>query len=332
MSDLQPPPGGETQLAEPDPISSAGLARGLVAGIATAVGFGLGGFLLVNGTTDAMGATLFLLLPFATGCATALVVRGKTIVTASLVIGLIFCSAILLTTGKEGWVCVLMSAPLIAIGMTLGALFGAFIRRRVSDKSSRPRLVNLLLLLVLPLFLMGANKIEEPSRRTPRAESFTDVLVLNATPDQAWNAIKSMDRVNAHKGFLMTIGLPVPVSCSVDKEAVGGTRTCYFESGYIRERITEWDPPRSMKLEIVAWDVPGRPWLEFKDASYEFHQENGQTIMTRTTTIVSHLLPAWYWRRLEKIGVETEHEYLFEAVRRKVDGDQPRPGSVEPDK
>ena len=116
----------------------------------------------------------------------------------------------------------------------------------------------------------------------------------------------------------MRIGLPVPVSCKVDKEEVGGKRTCYFESGYIEERITEWNPPLSIKMEITASDVPGRPWLTFKDASYELSENNGKTTITRRTTIVSRLSPAWYWRRLEKIGVETEHEYLFEEVRNSV--------------
>jgi len=215
-----------------------------------------------------------------------------------------------------------MSAPLIAVGLTIGALFGYLIRRYVIDKSRVPRAMSLLLISVLPIFLMGANSMEEPSRRIPRAETFTSVLVLNAPPEKVWNAIKTMDRVNGHKGFLMRIGLPVPVSCSIDKEAVGGLRTCYFESGYIQERITEWNPPRSMKLEITSWDVPGRPWLDFKDAGYEFVEENGQTTMTRTTTIISRLQPVWYWRRFERIGVETEHQYLFESVKKKVEGDK----------
>jgi hypothetical protein len=219
-------------------------------------------------------------------------------------------------------VCVLMSAPIIGGGLTLGALLGYLVRRYVIDKSSIPRVLSLLLISVLPIFLMGANSIEEPSRRVPRAEIFTSVLALNAPPEEVWNAIKTMDRVNGHKGFLMRIGLPVPVSCSIDKEGVGGKRTCYFESGYIEERITEWNPPRSMKLEITSWDVPGRPWLDFKDASYEFHEENGQTVMTRTTTIVSRLLPVWYWRQFEEIGVKTEHEYLFESVKKRVEGEK----------
>jgi hypothetical protein len=297
---------------------SVHLLWGLIAGIATAVAFGLGGFALVHDNTNSMGSVLFLLLPFATGFATGLIARRWNLVIASLIIGATICSTILLITKMEGWVCVLMSAPLIAVGLAVGGLLGIVFRIYVIDKSDRPRTLGLFMLLVLPLFLMGANSIEEPSRRTPRAETFTSVLVVDATPEKVWNNLKTMDRVNGHKGFLMKIGLPVPVSCSIDKEEVGGKRTCYFEHGFIEERITEWDPPHVMKLEITAWDVPGRPWLDFRDAGYELHAENGQTILTRTTTIVSRLMPAWYWRRFERIGVETEHAYLFDAVRDRV--------------
>ena len=319
---MEPPPPPAIETRETIPESTSNLVSGLIAGIGTAFGFGMGGFFLVNDRTGSMGSVLFLLLPFATGFATALVARGRNIVVASLSIALILCTAILVATGMEGWVCVLMSAPLIAVGLAIGAMFGYLIRGYVIDKSSVPRVMSVLLISVLPVFLMGANSLEEPSRRIPRAETFTSVLVLNAPPEKVWNAIKTMDRVNGHKGFLMKIGLPVPVSCSIDKEAVGGLRTCYFESGYIQERITEWNPPRSMKLEITSWDVPGRPWLDFKDAGYEFHEANGQTTMTRTTTIISRLLPVWYWRRFERLGVETEHQYLFESVKKKVDGDK----------
>jgi uncharacterized protein YndB with AHSA1/START domain len=305
-----------------DPESTSNLISGLVAGIGTALAFGMGGFALIHDRTGSMGNVLFLLLPVATGFATALIARGKNITVASLSVGLLLCTAILVATGMEGWVCVLMSAPLIAVGMAIGAVSGYLVRRYVIDKSRVPRVMSLLMLSVLPLFLMGADSMEKPSRRIPRAETFTSVLVLNAPPEKVWNAIKTMDRVNGHKGFLMRIGLPVPISCSIDKEAVGGLRTCYFESGYIQERITEWDPPRTMKLEITSWDVPGRPWLDFKDAGYEFHEANGQTTMTRTTTIISRLLPVWYWRRFERLGVETEHQYLFESVKKRVDGEK----------
>lgn len=304
------------------PVQSAetNLIPAVLVGVATAVAFGLGGFFLINDKSGSMGATLFFLLPFATGFATALVARGKKLITASLLIGAIICTAILLLTKMEGLVCVLMSTPLIAVGLTVGALIGVLVRRQLLDKSKKPGVLSLLVLFVIPFFLMGANSAEEESRRSPRLETISNQLVVDASPEIAWNQLKSVDNISGPKGLLMRIGLPVPVSCVMAGEGVGAKRTCYFESGYIEERVAEWNPPNFMKLEITASDVPGRPWLSFKDASYDIRIENGHTVITRKTTIISRLSPAMYWRRLEQIGVETEHEYLFEELKNRIDG------------
>jgi hypothetical protein len=302
------------------PGNNGSLWKALLIGTAVAVAFGLGGFFLVrDDKTGAMGVVLFVLLPFATGLATSLVVRGRTIIFASLIMGAVICTGVLIATKMEGWVCLLMSTPLIAIGLALGALVGFLIGRQI-DKQPHPHTITTLLVLTLPLFLMGANSAEKNSRRVPRELTVENRLVVDASPEAAWNQLKSIDRVNGTKGFLMKIGLPVPVSCSMEGEGVGARRTCYFEEGHIEERVTEWNPPKSMKFEITNFDVPGRPWLSFKDASYDIVQENGKTVIIRNTTIISRLAPVVYWRPLETIGVETEHEYLFEELKRRLDG------------
>lgn len=292
---------------------------GVVVGTATAVIFGLGGFFLVNDKTGAMGSVLFMALPLATGFATALVVRGKKLAASCLLIGLFICTAVLLMSRMEGWVCVVMSAPLLAAGLAFGAVLGVLFRRVVIEKFQKQQLGIFLTLGILPFFLMGANSAEEQARRTLRPETIANTFVTDASREVVWNQLKTFDRIKGSKGLLMTIGLPVPVSCTMSGEGVGATRTCYFEQGHIQERVTEWNPPSSMKLEITEFDVPGRPWLSFKDASYELTTEGGRTVVTRKTTILSRLSPAWYWRPLEKIGVETEHEYLFEEVKRKIE-------------
>lgn len=296
------------------------LFAAVVVGVVTAVSFGVGGFFLIFDPTGSMGWVLFFLLPCITGFATALVARNRNIAIASLIIGLLFCSAILLALGVEGFVCVIMSAPVIAAGLTVGALFGWAFQALVIDRFRKSGTMTMLVLMVLPFFLIGANRAEKPSRRIPRAETVTSTMIVNAPPETVWNELKSLDTIKARKSFLMKIGLPVPVSCVMEGEGVGARRTCYFESGHIEERITEWNPPHSMKMEITASDVPGRPWLTFQDASYEISRNNGKTTITRKTTIVSRLSPAWYWRRLERFGVRNEHEYLFEALTNKING------------
>jgi hypothetical protein len=298
----------------PPEFDRANLFHGVVAGVVMTVIFGIGGFFLVYDDQGYMGTVLFLLVPFVAGFATALVARGRNVITSSLILGLLFCTAILLLTGFEGVVCVIMSAPLIAVGLTIGALIGWMVRVYIVDRSGVAKTLTLLLLLVIPIFLMGANRTEESVGRNLRTQTVSDTLVVDYAPETVWNELKSMESINASKTFLMKIGLPVPVSCQTEGEGIGGKRTCYFEHGFIEERITEWNFPRSMKFEIVAFDVPGRPWLSFKDASYDIQRVDNRTVITRKTTIVSRLSPAWYWRRLEAIGVHTEHHYLFEGL------------------
>lgn len=293
--------------------------RGILVGALTAVAFSLGGFGLIYDDSGSMGLALFFFLPFVTGLATAIVTQGKELIFASLVIGAIGCTVTLIITGMEGGLCLMMSTPIVVFSMGVGAVFGILLRQFLLSVGAK-HLVLLLAVAVLPFFLIGANKIEEPSRRTPRAETITNTLVTDAPRELVWNQLKTFDRIEGTKGLLMRIGLPVPVSCTMSGEGVGATRTCYFEQGHIAERVTEWNPPNSMKLEITEFDVPGRPWLSFQEASYDLTTENGRTVLTRKTTIVSRLSPAWYWRPLEKIGVETEHEYLFEEVKRKIEG------------
>jgi hypothetical protein len=305
----------------PQPSAANGFRvfRGILVGSLTAIAFGIGGFRLVNDSDGSMGSVLFFFLPFVTGLATAIVTQGKEVIFASLGISAIACTAWLIFTGLEGWVCVLMSTPLIAFSLGMGALIGSLVRQYLLAVGAK-HLVLLLTIGVLPFFLVAAKKIEEPSRRMPRAETITNTFITDAPRELVWNQLKTFDRIEGTKGLLMRIGLPVPVSCTMSGDGVGATRTCYFEQGHIAERVTEWNPPSSMKLEITEFDVPGRPWLSFEGASYELTTENGHTVVTRKTTIVSRLSPAWYWRRLEKIGVETEHEYLFEEVKRKIEG------------
>jgi hypothetical protein len=309
---------------DPQPQQSAGttayrVVRGIIVGSVTTIAVGLGGFSLIHDDSGSMGTVLFFLLPFVTGLFTAIVTKGKEVIFASLGIGAIACTVALILTRMEGWVCVLMSTPIIVFSLGMGALIGTLIRQYLLKMGAK-HLVLLLLIGVLPLFLIAANKIEEPSRRTPRAETITNTLVTDAPRELVWEQLKTFDRIHGTKGLLMKVGLPVPVSCTMSGDGVGATRTCYFEEGHIAERVTEWNPPSSMKLEITEFDVPGRPWLSFESASYELTTENGRTVVTRKTTIVSRLSPAWYWRPLEKIGVETEHEYLFEEVQRKIEG------------
>jgi hypothetical protein len=266
---------------------------------------------------SAMGSVLFLLLPTACGFAVALCTRPGRVAITSLLLAALISFLILLVTKKEGLVCVLMALPLVAGGLALGVLLRKLVGK-AHGKWAASQNNRLTSLIVLPLIVLAANAVERPFREVPRIESYITVYSLDAPPQKVWELLRSVDHVGGPQPFLMKIGLPAPQRCALLGSSVGGIRICYFDSGTIEERITEWDPPRGMGLQIVANNLPGRHWLGFKDARYDLRQDGDQTVLTRRTTITSRLYPAWYWRRLENLGIQTEHQYVFDDLARRL--------------
>ena len=292
--------------------------RGVLAGLLVGTLVALVGFWLLRNQRGEMGTTLFFLAPVAAGFAAALIAKRATALPLALLFIFLFSTVLLLITKAEGWVCILMSAPIIVAGLGIGAFIGHLVRKYVLDKFRAPKTARLMIIVLLPVLLIGANRVERASSDFLRTETITSTILLDATPARVWGTIIRVDRIDQPQSFLLRIGLPVPISCALDDERVGAERTCYFDSGYIKESITEWNPPLSMKMDVTDAQVPGRDWLGFQSASYELREEDGRTRLLRKTTIVSRLLPGWYWRPLERLGVETEHNYLFEYVRRAI--------------
>ena len=142
-------------------------------------------------------------------------------------------------------------------------------------------------------------------------------IILPYSPLDVYETIKSVDTLDAEKPFLMKLDLPIPQKCILEEEKVGGLRTCYFEGGQIVEKITELEKGKILKMDVIGYQLTGRKWLGFKEAIYLFDElDNGGTKMTRITTYTSELNPRFYWRPLEKIGIEQEHEYVFSNLKK----------------
>jgi hypothetical protein len=212
----------------------------------------------------------------------------------------------------EGMICLILASPIILFFVFVGAVVGYIIQTRpwLSDETG-----SLLLALLAALPGLMAAESADPLGDTDRSETIISSVILHAEPEQIWDALIATEDVSAEKPLLLHFGLPVPTRCSLDGSGVGATRTCYFDSGVIEERVTVWDPPRRFEMDIERVTLPGRHWLRFKSASYLMERLSpNETRVTRTTSISSQLRPAWYWRPLERMGVEAEHEYLFKFV------------------
>ncbi len=261
---------------------------------------------------------LFILLPIVLGISIGAMPNKKYLFWGSLTTTVIVLIGMYIP-GLSGLLCIVMALPIIVPLIFLGYIISHLVKR-YKDLKSTTRL-SVLLLPVLP-FLIGApiehflipNKKEVVHVKTEQ--------IYNYRPEQVYEAIKSVDTLIADKPYLMNFDLPIPVKCILEKEEVGGLRTCYFKagklsnadfgSGTIVEKITQLEKAKVLRMDVIDYNLVGRKWIGFKEAIYYFDKVGTNSCkLTRVTTYTSELTPRIYWEPLEKLGIQQEHDYVF---------------------
>ena len=223
--------------------SWAEVGKALAAGTGAGVAVGLGGFFLAQMPhTRGMGSVMFLLVPAAAGFAIALVTPGPGVRIAAALLAVLVSLAFLIAMGKEGVLYAILALPFLAIGLVAGIVLGRMLRPKLLGSRGGGTIAGLIIVLTAPL-ISTAHLVERPLLNQGRTEVITTAVRLKASPEQVWPSIASIDNVEAQKGWMMFVGLPVPRRCTVDKLGAGGKRVCYFDQGFIEETITEWKPP-----------------------------------------------------------------------------------------
>jgi len=271
------------------------------------------GFLLLYYDLIGYGLSFFVFLPFILGY-----ILGKSAIKQASLVGLVFSIfvffVLLVSGGLEGMGCILMALPLVIIAVGIGI----FIKNAISkNKKEAGPPENLIKKSILPLFIfLGVSFGEKQlTKNDKEVISVKSEIILPYTTIEVYEAIKSFDTLIADKPFLMKIDLPIPNKCILEKEEVGGLRTCYFSGGTITERITELEKAKILRMDVIDYKLTGRKWLGFKEAIYYFDKVGQDSCkLTRITTYTSELSPRFYWQPLEKLGISQEHNYVFASL------------------
>lgn len=293
--------------------------------ILTTIFIGTGIAFLFLGLVD-YSWVLFGMLPIVLGVAIGTMkVRkyalwGAIIITVLLLIGIYI-------PGLSGVICIVM-----AIGLVVPFIFLGYVLARLVNRYRLIKETNRLSFLILPLipFLIAAPTEHFLNKNKETIIEVRTVKLFKYTPDQVFDAIKSVDTLNADKPFLLKLDLPIPTKCILEKEEVGAIRTCYFRGGRlsnadfgggtITERVTQFEKGKVLKMDVIDYNLIGRKWLGFKEAIYYFEQTgNNSCKLTRVTTYTSELTPRFYWEPMEKLGVRQEHDYVFNNLEKDLE-------------
>lgn len=261
---------------------------------------------------------LFGLLPIVLGVAIGTMKVRKYALWGTVITTMLLLIAIYIP-GLSGVICIVMAIGLVVPFIFLGYVIARLIKRYRVIKET-----NKLSILVLPLlpFLIAAPTEHFLKREKETIIEVRTEKIFNYTPGEVYDAIKSVDTLDAEKPFLLKLDLPIPTKCVLEKEEVGALRTCYFKGGRlsnadfgggtITERVTALERGKILRMDVIDYNLIGRKWLGFKEAIYYFEPVNNNSCkLTRITTYSSVLTPRFYWEPMEKLGVRQEHDYVF---------------------
>jgi hypothetical protein len=168
--------------------------------------------------------------------------------------------------GKEGPLCAVLAFPIILAGLFIGIGIGVFFRWLFVSRMRHQTPAAGMFPFLVPVLIVAGERIEAPTLLRPRTEVIQTVIEVNDSPERVWRnilSILSIDNIRASRPKLMYVGLAIPQRCTIEEQGIGAKRACYFNAGYIEERVTGWNPSYHLGLSIDRTHMPGRHWLGF---------------------------------------------------------------------
>ena len=272
----------------------------------------IAGFFLLDRDIVDYGWTFFLVFPTCIGFAIGTHSKEKKVF-LSMIVGILVFMGFLLILGFEGMVCVLMALPLFLIMVGIGYLVQYKIVKR-PPRENKDILISFTPLLIL-LLLTPIERMIVPE---PEVVSIVNTAYLAFPPEAVFDAVKQMDQLTAEKPIGLKIGLPSPYKCELYADTIGAQRHCFFKKGKIIAEITEYERGEILKMDVIDYTLTGRKWFQFVDATYAMEADGDGTLITRTSSYRSILHPRFYWQPLETWGIEQEHTFVLNSLKKNL--------------
>ena len=238
--------------------------------------------------------------------------------------GMMLAGFIMLVSGVEGAICLLMATPLLIVM----ALAGAALSSVISSGW----------LSVMVCGGAGAGALTADSvlqaQQGRGNVSHVTVGVVRGTPEDVWPLVVQQGELSPPSFWMFKMGVAHPVRTLCDAESVGTARQCVLSTGVIEETVTESRPgqvfefeahstPPSMvefnpfHSEVAAGHLHN--YIEMHRGRFELRAlPGGRTEIRCTSWYTNRFAPLAYWRLWSDEIVRQVHLQVLTDIDRRV--------------
>lgn len=230
---------------------------------------------------------------------------------------------VLLAIAFEGFICLLMAAPIALTMAWLGGSAGYFIQRQAWSLGQQGPVICVVLAVMPTIFWTDRNS--EP----PVRSCVTEVRIA-APPAEVWKHVVSFSRIAPPREWVFKTGIAYPIEAVIDGTGAGAVRRCRFSTGDFVEPITIWDEPRRLAFSVASQPEPMQELSPYRNVhpphldGYlvskhgEFllvAQPDGGTVLRGTTWYQQKLWPQAYWAPLTDFLLHSIHRRVLDHIR-----------------
>jgi hypothetical protein len=313
---------------EPEQARGANLAH-VVQGVLAGVAIIVLAVLISAVTFGAYGWSLFVMTPFLVGITTAYLANRSVALAPGQTFGLVMAAAglgtlALVMFALEGFVCILLAAPLGSVVALVGGAIGRGLAA-IGHRRGKP------LLSVALLPVMFALEAAMPPSVAITMEQAIDI---SAPPSAVWQAVVSDDPIGPPPALVEAAGFSYPVGGRLLGNGVGAVRLGEFSTGVARERVTDWLPDRRLAFvvesqapmmeEMSPYRRVHAPHLSgyFETSATAFDLKplpGGKTRLSVSATHTLRIDPALYWEPMARWAISQNVHRVLRSIKGRVE-------------
>lgn len=246
--------------------------------------------------------TIGFVLGYSTGPGRALQVFFTIFLVAGLIVGA-------LTLQLAGLLCGTIAACIMIVPTGFGIALGGLARHWTGR---RPAVATLLLLLAACAGLVyGETLLQEPR---PEEEIITS-RILEMDAQRAWQVLAFYEEVELEPPLFARIGLPHPLRTEGHVDGVGDVKRCVYSTGFLRKRITRFEPGRKLAFEVIEQVGIEDRSVELLRGSFRFESlGDGRTRVTLKTVYRPLLAARTAWRPFERRLAHVLHAHVIDGM------------------